>query len=139
MPAASKSPAQKTVATTTPEKMSKSQTSRKPTQTDKTKESNKPTTFSVVDKITDKKNAKNVTENGKKGKPSKAIKKTKPKSALDLNPLLGITRPAVRRLARRAGAKRLSGKILETVRDITDATVNKIVSDAVQYMYAGMS
>lgn len=45
----------------------------------------------------------------------------------------GITKPAIRRLARRGGVKRISATIYEEVRHVLRAFLEKIVRDAVTY------
>jgi len=45
----------------------------------------------------------------------------------------GITKPAIRRLARRGGVKRISGLIYEESRGLVRAFLDKIVKDAVTY------
>ena len=45
----------------------------------------------------------------------------------------GITKPAIRRLARRGGVKRLSGLIYDETRGVLKEFLEKIVRDAVQY------
>jgi histone H4 len=45
----------------------------------------------------------------------------------------GITKPAIRRLARRGGVKRISGLIYEEVRIVLKQFLEKVVRDAVWY------
>lgn len=45
----------------------------------------------------------------------------------------GITKPAIRRLARRGGVKRISGLIYDEVRDTLRSFLGAIVRDAVTY------
>ena len=45
----------------------------------------------------------------------------------------GITKPAIRRLARRGGVKRLSGLIYETTRIVLKEFLEKVVMDAITY------
>ncbi|PIO61349.1 core histone H2A/H2B/H3/H4 [Teladorsagia circumcincta] len=45
----------------------------------------------------------------------------------------GITKPAIRRLARRAGVKRISGLIYEETRDVLRAFLTSVIRDAVTY------
>jgi histone H4 len=45
----------------------------------------------------------------------------------------GITKPAIRRLARRGGVKRISGLIYEEVRGVLTAFLDSVVRDAVAY------
>lgn len=55
------------------------------------------------------------------------IKKTS-KSAID-----GITKPAIRRLARRGGVKRISYKIYENIREVLKCFLGAVVRDAMTY------
>lgn len=45
----------------------------------------------------------------------------------------GITKPAIRRLARRGGVKRISGTVYEEVRGILKGFVENVVRDATAY------
>ena len=45
----------------------------------------------------------------------------------------GITKPAIRRLARRGGVKRISGLIYEETRNVLKAFLESVVRDAVTY------
>ncbi len=45
----------------------------------------------------------------------------------------GITKPAIRRLARRGGVKRISGLIYEETRGVLKAFLERIVRDAITY------
>jgi histone H4 len=45
----------------------------------------------------------------------------------------GITRPAIRRLARRGGVKRISGLIYEEAREVLKQFLENILKDAVTY------
>ena len=45
----------------------------------------------------------------------------------------GITKPAIRRLARRGGVKRISGKIYEESREVIKTFLQNVVKDAVTY------
>lgn len=47
--------------------------------------------------------------------------------------ILGITKPAIRRLARRGGVKRISGLIYEEARGVLRAFLTGVVKDAVVY------
>jgi histone H3/H4 len=49
------------------------------------------------------------------------------------NAEVGITKPAIRRLARRAGVKRISGMIYQTTRDTLKEWLTRIMHDAVTY------
>ncbi|MBL1488638.1 hypothetical protein ELC62_29770, partial [Klebsiella pneumoniae] len=46
---------------------------------------------------------------------------------------LGITKPAIRRLARRGGVKRISGTIYEETRNVLKLFLQNVVKDAVTY------
>lgn len=48
--------------------------------------------------------------------------------------LHGITKPAIRRLARRGGVKRISGKIYDEVRNVLKEFLTGVVKDAIIYM-----
>ena len=45
----------------------------------------------------------------------------------------GITKPAIRRLARRGGVKRISGPIYEEIRGVLKDFVQSVMTDAVSY------
>jgi histone H4 len=45
----------------------------------------------------------------------------------------GITKPAIRRLARRGGVKRISGLIYEEVRGVLKIFLENVIRDAVTY------
>lgn len=45
----------------------------------------------------------------------------------------GITKPAIRRLARRGGVKRISGLIYEETRGVLKAFLESVIRDAVTY------
>ena len=45
----------------------------------------------------------------------------------------GITKPAIRRLARRGGVKRISGLIYEETRNISKAFLKNVIKDAITY------
>ena len=47
--------------------------------------------------------------------------------------ILGITKPAIRRLARRGGVKRISALIYEETRNVLKLFLENIVKDAVTY------
>lgn len=49
----------------------------------------------------------------------------------------GITKPAIRRLARRAGVKRLSGMIYSETRSCLKAFLEEVIKDTVLYMEHG--
>jgi len=45
----------------------------------------------------------------------------------------GVTKPAIRRLARRGGVKRISGLIYEETRGVLKTFLENIISDAIVY------
>lgn len=47
--------------------------------------------------------------------------------------LLGITKPAIRRLARRGGVKRISNLIYEEIRTVLKSFLESIIRDSVTY------
>ncbi|PRP74142.1 hypothetical protein PROFUN_06467 [Planoprotostelium fungivorum] len=47
--------------------------------------------------------------------------------------ILGITKPAIRRLARRGGVKRISGLIYEETRQVLKVFLENVIRDAVTY------
>ena len=52
--------------------------------------------------------------------------------------LQGITKPAIRRLARRGGVKRISGLVYEETRGVLKVFLQNVISDAVTYtVHAG--
>ena len=46
---------------------------------------------------------------------------------------MGITKPAIRRLARRGGVKRISSTIYKEVRNVLQAFLGAVVRDAITY------
>ena len=69
---------------------------------------------------------------GKKSGESKAVSGKRVKKVLKDNSK-SITKGSVRRMARRAGIKRISGLLTEEVRGVLKGFVEKVVSDAVSY------
>jgi histone H4 len=49
------------------------------------------------------------------------------------NNILGISKPSIRRLARRGGVKRISGKVYDEIRGVLRVFLEKVVHDAVVY------
>ena len=47
--------------------------------------------------------------------------------------ILGITKPAIRRMARRGGVKRISGMIYEETRGVLKVFLENVIRDAVTY------
>ena len=54
-------------------------------------------------------------------------------TAIKETTLHGITKPAIRRLARRGGVKRISGQIYEESRSVIKTFLENVVKDAVTY------
>ena len=52
---------------------------------------------------------------------------------VDNNSSLGITKPAIRRLARRGGVKRISGLIYEETRGVLKIFLENVIRDSVTY------
>ena len=71
--------------------------------------------------------AKGKTSGGAKGASTKRQKKVLREN------VKGITRGAIRRLARRGGVKRISGEVYEEVRKTLKAFVEGVVRDATAY------
>jgi len=69
---------------------------------------------------------------GKKSGESKAVSGKRVKKVLKDN-VRGITKGSVRRLARRAGIKRISGLLYDEVRSVLKSFVEKVVADSVAY------
>jgi len=51
--------------------------------------------------------------------------------------LQGITKPAIRRLARRGGVKRISGQVYDEIRSVLKKFVEKVLHDATTYAEHG--
>ena len=47
--------------------------------------------------------------------------------------ILGITKPAIRRLARRGGVKRISGLVYDEIRDRLKSFLQNVIRDAITY------
>jgi histone H4 len=67
---------------------------------------------------------------GGKGVGLKGVKRHKKKllPAID-----GITKPAIRRLARRGGVKRINGHVYDTTRGVLKSFLTNVIRDAVVY------
>lgn len=52
---------------------------------------------------------------------------------LGKEPIQGVTKPAIRRLARRGGVKRISGLMYEEIRGITKVYLENVLKDAIAY------
>ena len=59
---------------------------------------------------------------------AKRHRKYPPKDAID-----GITKPAIRRLARRGGVKRISGLVYDETRKVLKVFLENVIRDAVTY------
>ena len=73
---------------------------------------------------------------GKGGKGGKGVGKVgiKRKNQKASRPLIeGITKPAIRRLARRGGVKRISFNIYKEIRDVLSGFLRNVVRDAITY------
>ena len=73
---------------------------------------------------------------GKSAKGAKGIGKVSIKRNKNIRnkPLLeGITKPAIRRLARRGGVKRISFDIYKDIRMVLDGFLKTVVKDAITY------
>ncbi len=70
-----------------------------------------------------------------KGKGGKSYGKAGAKRIhrLSKDVILGITKPAIRRLARRGGVKRISGLIYDETRTVLKLFLQNVVKDAVTY------
>lgn len=73
-----------------------------------------------------------VTGKGKNGK-SLGKSGTKRHRKILRDNIMGITKPAIRRLARRGGVKRISGLIYEETRNVLKNFLENVVKDAVTY------
>jgi len=76
--------------------------------------------------------AKETMARGKKSA-AKGSQGTKRQKKTLKDNIRGITKPAVRRLARRGGVKRISGIMYEEVRGILKSFVEGVVRDSVSY------
>ena len=77
--------------------------------------------------LTALKMAKGKKSGESKGTSSKRLKKVVRDS------VRGVTKPAIRRLARRGGVKRISGLLYEEVRGVLKSFVEGVVRDAIAY------
>ena len=68
-----------------------------------------------------------------KGKGKTGAKGAKRHSKVMKNNLQSITKPAIRRLARRGGVKRISGLIYEETRGVLKTFMESVIRDAVTY------
>ena len=76
----------------------------------------------------------NQRRNGKGGK-GKHIGKKLPRrfQKNEKDPLLGITKPAIRRLCRRGGVKRINGLVYEESRGVINMWLENVLRDALTY------
>lgn len=71
---------------------------------------------------------------GKGGKVGQGKMNTKRNMNRNKKPLIeGITKPAIRRLARRGGVKRISFTIYKEIREVLQAFLRSVVRDAITY------
>ena len=70
---------------------------------------------------------------GKGGKGGKSFGKAKRVRGNTKDVILGITKPAIRRLARRGGVKRISALIYEETRIVLKNFLENVVRDSVTY------
>ena len=69
---------------------------------------------------------------GKKSGEAKGASSKRVKKVLRDN-VRGITKPAIRRLARRGGVKRISGLLYEEVRGVLKTFVEGVIRDSIAY------
>ena len=74
----------------------------------------------------------NGVKSSGKGKSGKSYGAKRVKRATK-DVILGITKPAIRRLARRGGVKRISGTIYEETRNTLKTFLENVIRDAVVY------
>lgn len=74
-----------------------------------------------------------MTGRGKGGKGLGKVGAKKRQRRVVRENILGITKPAIRRLARRGGVKRLSGLVYDETRNVLKVFLENIVRDAVTY------
>lgn len=68
------------------------------------------------------------------GKGAKFLKRHGKRHKMLQNNIQGITNPAIRRLARRGGVKRISGLVYEEIRSVLKIFLENIVRDGITYM-----
>lgn len=70
-----------------------------------------------------------------RGKGGKGLGKGGAKRHLNVlrNNILGITKPAIRRLARKGGVKRISGLVYKETRGVLKEFLEKIIMDAIAF------
>ncbi len=69
---------------------------------------------------------------GKKAGPGRATKRHLRRFAAS-DYMVGLTKPAIRRLARRGGVKRISGLVYEETRDALRSFLSGLVKDSIEY------
>jgi histone H4 len=74
-----------------------------------------------------------MTGKGKGGKGLGKVGAKKRQRRVVRENILGITKPAIRRLARRGGVKRLSGLVYDETRSVLKVFLENVVRDAVTY------
>jgi histone H4 len=74
-----------------------------------------------------------MTGKGKGGKGLGKVGAKKRQRRVVRENILGITKPAIRRLARRGGVKRLSGLVYDETRNVLKVFLENVVRDAVTY------
>ncbi|XP_058811138.1 uncharacterized protein LOC131676029 [Topomyia yanbarensis] len=89
-------------------------------------------TKAVTKYTSSKKNAEKMTGRGKGGKGLGKGGAKRHRKVLRDN-IQGITKPAIRRLARRGGVKRISGLIYEETRGVLKVFLENVIRDAVTY------
>lgn len=60
-------------------------------------------------------------------------KKTRRHPSIKKDNIKGITKPAIRRLARRAGVKRINRQVYDTTREVLNEFLNNIIGDTIVY------
>jgi histone H4 len=79
--------------------------------------------------MNNKQAAKNIPVFGKGGKGKIQLKRKKFTKEI----ILGVTKPAIRRLARRGGVKRISASIYEEARGVLKNFMENVIKDSVTY------
>ena len=74
-----------------------------------------------------------VGKGGKSGKGYGKVPVKRPHKRNARPVIEGVTKPAIRRLARRGGVKRISFNIYKEIRDVLQGFLNNVVRDAVTY------
>ena len=78
------------------------------------------------------KNGKVIGPGGKAGKYGGMAKRLNNSKSMK-ETIMGITKPAIRRLARRGGVKRLSGLIYDEARSVLKSFLEQVIKDSVTY------